>query len=168
MVCCGGIHLATGILAGDGMTHFFMWARPGPARFRARGRCYKSSGATKLRCYEAQVQARVFLRESGVKPPHSAWAPRGYQTWQTFSGGLTMGWPGLQAKAAANSGMFTTTPLMRYLPGECGSVTACTRSFSGRVFSQAHCAKPTKKRWSGVRPSRCCKVISLVASFHAM
>jgi hypothetical protein len=26
---------------------------------------------------------------------------------------LTMGWPGLQEKASANSGMFTTTPLMR-------------------------------------------------------
>ena len=37
-----------------------------------------------------------------------------YQTRQTFSVGLTIGWPGLQAKASAYSGMFTTTPLMRY------------------------------------------------------
>lgn len=37
-----------------------------------------------------------------------------YQTRQTFSDGLTMGWPALQPKAWANSGIFTTTPLMRY------------------------------------------------------
>jgi hypothetical protein len=36
-----------------------------------------------------------------------------YQTRQTWADGLTMGWPGLQEKASANSGMFTTTPLMR-------------------------------------------------------
>ena len=36
-----------------------------------------------------------------------------YQTRHTFSAGFTMGCPGLQEKASANSGMFTTTPLMR-------------------------------------------------------
>ena len=36
-----------------------------------------------------------------------------YQTRHTFAAGFTMGWPGLQEKASANSGMFTTTPLMR-------------------------------------------------------
>ena len=40
----------------------------------------------------------------------------------------------------SNSGMFTTSPFTRYLPGECGSVTAFTRRFSGRSFSHAHCA----------------------------
>jgi len=50
-----------------------------------------------------------------------------YQTWQTFSGGFTIGWPALQEKAAPNSGMFTTTPLIRYSGGECGSVCARTR-----------------------------------------
>ena len=60
--------------------------------------------------------------------------------------GFTMGEPGLQPNAVPNSGMFTTTPLMRYFAGECGSVMARTRRSSGRSFSQAHCAKPTKKR----------------------
>src|ERR1051326_5586433 len=77
---------------------------------------------------------------------------RHHQTRQAF--GLTIGAPALHENAFWNSGMFTTTPLMRYLPGECGSVMACWRRLSGRSFSQAHCAKPTKKRWSGVRPSR--------------
>ena len=31
-------------------------------------------------------------------------------------------------------------PFTRYFPGECGSVMALTRRFSGRSFSQAHCA----------------------------
>ena len=31
-------------------------------------------------------------------------------------------------------------------PGECGLVMALTRRFSARLFSQAHCAMPTKKR----------------------
>src|SRR5258708_33791613 len=44
---------------------------------------------------------------------------------------LTIGWPGLHAKACVNSGMFTTSPFTRYLPGECGSVIACTRWVSG-------------------------------------
>jgi len=48
--------------------------------------------------------------------------------------------------------MFTTSPLTRYLPGECGSVMAFARRSSGRSFSHAHCAFPTKKRCSGVRP----------------
>ena len=74
-----------------------------------------------------------------------------YHTRQGFS--LTIGAPVLQEKARANCGRSATMPLMRYLPGECGFVTAFTRSFSGRVFSQAHCAKPMKNRWSGVKPS---------------
>lgn len=36
-----------------------------------------------------------------------------YQTLHTLAVGFTMGWPGLQENASANSGMFTTTPLMR-------------------------------------------------------
>ena len=47
-----------------------------------------------------------------------------YQTWQTWSAGFTIGWPCLHENAAPNSGMFTTTPLMRYFPGEWGSVLA--------------------------------------------
>ena len=36
-----------------------------------------------------------------------------YQTRHTLAAGFTIGWPGLQEKASAKSGMFTTTPLMR-------------------------------------------------------
>src|SRR6185436_13429470 len=63
-----------------------------------------------------------------------------YQTRQTFSGGLTMGWPALQAKALANSGMLITTPLMRYCAGECGSTCARMRISSGRSLAQSHWA----------------------------
>ena len=38
--------------------------------------------------------------------------------------------PPCSGRPARNSGMFTTTPLMRYLPGECGSVTALQRAGS--------------------------------------
>jgi hypothetical protein len=40
---------------------------------------------------------------------------------------FTIGWLGLHANAFSNSGRFTTMPLTRYLPGECGSVMAFTR-----------------------------------------
>jgi hypothetical protein len=36
-----------------------------------------------------------------------------YQILHTSAAGFTMGWPALQENASANSGMFTTTPLMR-------------------------------------------------------
>src|SRR5664280_2072674 len=80
---------------------------------------------------------------------------------------LRKGRPALALKASANSGILTTTPLIRYLPGECGLVTAIRRRFSGRLFSDAHCAKPTKKRCSGVRPSLTSSFTPFVASFHA-
>src|SRR2546423_1796840 len=60
-----------------------------------------------------------------------------YQTLHTLSAGLTIGCPGLQEKACANSDMFTTTPLMRYREGEWGSVMARTRRSSGRSFEQS-------------------------------
>src|SRR5579872_988054 len=91
-----------------------------------------------------------------------------YQTLQTFSGGLTMGWPALQENAWVNSGMLTTTPLMRYFEGEWGSVAARSRSSSGRSLAQSHWAKPIKKRCSGVSPSIGRRVLFLVASFHAI
>ena len=67
-----------------------------------------------------------------------------YQTRQTRS--RTIGCPTLQEKAAANSGMFETTPLIRYSFGECGLVIALTRFCSGRSDPHAHCAMPTKNR----------------------
>src|SRR5208282_3594087 len=81
---------------------------------------------------------------------------------------FTIAWPALHANAFSNSGIFTTRPLTRYLPGECGSVMAFMRRFSGRLFSQAHCAFPTKKRCSGVRPSRSSRCMFLVWPFHAI
>src|ERR1039457_2494121 len=89
-----------------------------------------------------------------------------YQTRQGFS--RTMGWPTLQAKAVANSGMLAATPLMRYSGGECGSVMACTRLLSARSSPQAHCAKPIKNRCSGVKPSMAVSFWSQVASFQAI
>ena len=52
-----------------------------------------------------------------------------------------MGWPALQAKAVANSGMFAATPLMRYSGGECGSVMACTRLLSAVSYTHLVSAK---------------------------
>ena len=90
-----------------------------------------------------------------------------YQTRQAFS--RTIGWPGLHENALANSGMFATTPLMRYSSGECGLVMALARLLSGRSSPQAHCAKPMKKRCSGVKPSdRLRASCRAVASFQAM
>ena len=52
-----------------------------------------------------------------------------HQTRQAFS--RTIGWPTLQANALANSGMFETTPLMRYSFGRMrigdGVQRACSR-----------------------------------------
>ena len=61
--------------------------------------------------------------------------------------------PGLAPEGLLKLRHVATTPLMRYFPGECGSVMALARKFSGRSFSHAHWAKPTKKRCSGVSPS---------------
>jgi len=53
-----------------------------------------------------------------------------HQTRQRFS--RTMGAPALQANAFWNSGILETTPLARYLAGECGSTVARSRCTSGR------------------------------------
>lgn len=50
------------------------------------------------------------LRASDGQSPNG---PNLYQMRHTSAGAFTMGWPGLQEKACENSGMFTTTPLMR-------------------------------------------------------
>src|SRR5262249_6434589 len=91
-----------------------------------------------------------------------------HQTLQVFSGGFTMGCPALHANAFANSGIFTTTPFMRFFAGECGSVITPARMSSGRSLAQSHCAKPIKNRCSGVRPSIGSRCLSLVAACHAM
>src|SRR6185369_15584947 len=78
-----------------------------------------------------------------------------------------MGWPALHPNASRNSGRFATTPFTRQTPGECGFVTALTRFASSRSSSQAHCAYPTKKRCSGVSPSRASSRAPRVASFQA-
>src|SRR5664279_1714079 len=91
-----------------------------------------------------------------------------HHTLHTLSAAFTIGWPGLHENAVPNSGTFTTTPLMRYFAGEWGSVIARARRSSGRSLAHAHCAKPTKNRWSGVKPSRFVSCLSLSAFFHAM
>ncbi len=45
-----------------------------------------------------------------------------------------MGCPALQLNACWNSGILITTPLIRYLPGECGLVIALTRRFSSTLI----------------------------------
>src|ERR1700759_1450805 len=74
-----------------------------------------------------------------------------YQTWQAFW--LTIFWPGLQPKALAKSELFCNVPLVRYSPGECGSVLASSNELSGVEFWHHTWAKPRKKRCSGVNPS---------------
>ena len=59
-------------------------------------------------------------------------------------------------------------PSLRNFDGECGLVSTRRRSSSGRVLAQSHCAKPTKNRCSGVRPSTSPKFLFRVAAFHAM
>src|SRR5262249_17036237 len=76
-----------------------------------------------------------------------------YQTLQILSAGRAIGWFCLQEKACEDSDMFTTTPFMRYLENECGSVMARTRMSSGLSLEQSHCANPIKKRCSRIRPS---------------
>ena len=73
----------------------------------------------------------MHVAESGVIDSASTHMTLRYQTRQRFA--LTIGCPALHEKARSNSGMFTTTPLTRYLPGECGSVTASTRESSGSL-----------------------------------
>src|ERR1700760_4399939 len=73
-----------------------------------------------------------------------------YQTWQAFW--LTIFWPGLQPKALAKSELFCNVPLVRYSPGECGSVLASSNELSGVEFWHHTWAKPRKKRCSGVNP----------------
>src|ERR1700736_2046694 len=68
------------------------------------------------------------------------------QTRQRF--GPTIDWPALQEKARSNSGMFTTGPLTRYLPGELGSVSALTRRFGG-VKPDCFLHQKKKRSYSG-------------------
>src|SRR5258707_381031 len=66
---------------------------------------------------------------------------------------LTIFCPALQLKALAKSALFCRVPLVRYCPGECGSVLASCRELSGVEFWHHTWAKPRKKRCSGVKPS---------------
>src|SRR5579864_8952940 len=59
-----------------------------------------------------------------------------YQILQILSAGLTIGCPALHWNACENSGMFTTTPLIRSCGGECGFVMVNSRIISGRTFAQ--------------------------------
>jgi hypothetical protein len=70
-----------------------------------------------------------------------------YQTRQAW--GRTMGWPDLQEKALANSGMFPTTPLMRYSSGEWGLVMALARLLSGRSSPQVPLGKADEETLLG-------------------
>ena len=127
--------------------HLLALARPG-----------EEGGEDRLRCCAPPPPRPALRRDSRRRSARASGAshslrlhPNRHQILQTFS--RTIGWPGLQEKAWANSGMLATTPLIRQMPGLCGFVAAESRSSSGRWFSHTHCAKPTKKRCSGERPS---------------
>jgi hypothetical protein len=45
---------------------------------------------------------------------------------------------------------------------------ALARLLSGRSSPQAHCAKPIKKRYSGVKPPMGSSFFAAVALFHAL
>src|SRR5580704_11185999 len=82
------------------------------------------------------IETRPGAHATESAPPftsHAQDSKTNYQTRQPFS--RTMGWPDLQWKASRYSGMFATTPLARYLAGECGSTVARRRLFSSRSFS---------------------------------
>src|SRR5213075_239448 len=111
-------------------------------------------------------RAEILPRSTSRHPVIPSSHPNTHQTRHAF--GFTIACPALHPNAFANSGRSETMPFTRYLPGECGLVMAFTRRFSGRWFSQAHCAKPMKKRWSGVKPSTDGRFWFAVASFQAM
>src|SRR5882762_433668 len=133
---------------------YFIRGRAGPQGLVARGtRSWPTTRSEKMTSLASSRHRR------GESAHH--------QIAQAFPWGFVIGAPALQEKALSNSGMLTTTPLTRYFAGECGFVSAHSRCCSGRVFSHAHCAKPTKKRWSGDRSSRSSSLRSCTASFHA-
>ena len=80
-----------------------LWGFDSPSRHQSFGGKIRRKGRSGFR-----LRAPV-LTWFGLTPAKRL----NYQTRQTWADGLTMGWPGLQEKASANSGMFTTTPLMR-------------------------------------------------------
>ena len=93
-------------------------------------------------CERVSLLASALQQSKKRNHCHSA-----FYLYQTRQGcACTIGWPTLQANAFPNSGMFDTTPLIRYSSGECSLVMAFARLFSGRSSPQAHCAIPIKKR----------------------
>ena len=67
----------------------------------------------------------------------------------------TMGWPAEHPNAFWNSGMFDNHAVDAELAREeCGSVCARSRENSGLRLSHHTCAKPRKKRWGALNPSR--------------
>src|SRR5262245_9067110 len=67
--------------------------------------------------------------------------------------GRTIGAFALHLNALANSGMFDSGPLTRYLAAACGLVATLRRSDSGVEFVHHTCAHPRNTRCSGVKPS---------------
>src|SRR2546423_971767 len=78
---------------------------------------------------------------------------RAYQITGRTESGRTIASPGLQPKAAANSGRFDSGPFVLQRDGECGSVLMRRRIASGVEFDLQICAHARKKRCSGVKPS---------------
>ena len=112
--------------------------------------CSGASSESNLKSEILRTVARSPSLRGRGRPPPKAGSPTTddrrlpYHTLHGFA--LTIGWPALHENACSNSGMFTITPLMRSLDGECGFVIAHWRNCSGRSLEQSHCAKPMKKR----------------------
>src|SRR3954467_1387666 len=86
-------------------------------------------------------------------PLHLRCLGRPYQILTLFSGATYNLSPGCTLNAVYHASTFTTAPLARYMPGECGSVKINWASVSGKVLPLHICAHAKKKRCDGVKPS---------------
>ena len=88
---------------------------------REGSRCYIGMVATKK---GPPGTGRAFFSSSSAT----------YHTLARSAAGATILLPSLQPKAAWNSGMFISGPLVRNWAGECGSTCTCWRRNSGRAL----------------------------------
>src|SRR6266849_9689788 len=84
-----------------------LWGFDSPSRHQMRVSDRASKGEAAIGVLAAAPSART---RSGP-PAGCRRYGGGYHTRHTLAAGFTMGWPCLQEKASAKSGMFTTTPL---------------------------------------------------------
>src|ERR1700727_1282678 len=76
-----------------------------------------------------------------------------YQIFVRWSAGLYNLSPGFTSKASYHASILVIGPLVRYSPGECGSVTISCAAVLGSVLLRQTCAQLRKNRCLGVNPS---------------